>query len=91
MVKAKKGQGVSLAGLGTGLVVGGAVVGIGSSVIGGTASGSIAASGQAGLTTVASFLPTVATIGGSFIVVRQLQGLQAQVEQQTKARRRRAI
>ena len=89
MAKQKKRQEIGIIGLGTGLVIGGTVLGVGSSIIGSTGTGSIVASGQAGLTTVAGFLPTVATIGGSFIVVRQLQGLQGQIEQQTKARKRR--
>ena len=89
MVKQKKRQELGIVGLGTGLVVGGTILGVGSSIIGSTGGGAIAASGQAGIATVAGFLPTIATIGGSFIVVRQLQGLQGQIEQQTKARRRR--
>lgn len=88
MAKQRKRQEIDIAGVGKGLVISGVAVGLGSSIIAGVG-GPTVAPAQAGLTTVASFLPPLATIGGGFIVVRQLQGLQSQVERQTKARKRR--
>jgi len=72
---------IVLTGVGIGL-------GVGSSVVG-SVGGSTAAAAQGGLTSAASFLPVAGTVVGSFVVVRQLQGLQRQVEVQTKQRKRR--
>ena len=77
MAKQKKRQEIGIIGLGTGLVVGSVVIGAGGAVLGGIG-GSTAVAAQGGLTTFASFTPVIATGLGSFLVVRQLQGLQGQ-------------
>ena len=71
-----------------GLLGAGVAFGVGASLVEGVG-GSTAASAGKGLAVGASFLPVAATAVGGFIVVRQLQGLQRQVEQQTKRRRKR--
>jgi len=88
MARRKKDEGIGIARPAIGLLGAGVGLGIGSSVIGGIG-GPTAASAQAGLTGAASFLPVAGTAVGGFLVVRQLQGLQKQVEQQTKQRKRR--
>jgi len=88
LARRRKNEGLTIGRAATGLVVGSVVIGAGGAVLGGIG-GSTAAAAQGGLTTFASFTPVIATGLGSFIVVRQLQGLQGQVERQTKARRRR--
>ena len=85
MVKKQKGIGLIKPTL---ALTGGAIIlGAGSQVVG-SIGGPTAAASQSGLTTFASFAPVIATGIGSFIVVRQLQGLQGQIEQQTRRKRR---
>jgi len=87
MARRKNVNGFGLTRPALGLVGAGLVLGVGSSVLG-KVGGSTATAAQGGLTTFASFTPVIATGIGSFIVIRQLQNLQAQVESQTRRRRR---
>ncbi len=88
MARQKKERGLGLTRPALALVGGTVVLGAGGSVLGGIG-GPVASAAQGGLTTFASFTPLLATTAGSFLVVRQLQGLEQQVKRQTKARKRR--
>jgi len=86
MAKRKKVPDIGFVRPAIGLVGAGVAFGVGAGVVG-SIGGSTAAAAGSGLVAGASFLPVAGTAVGSFIVVRQLQGLQRQIE--PKRRRKR--
>ena len=68
-----------------GMVVGTIALGVGSSVLGGVG-GSVASSGQAGMTRVAGFLPTLGGIYGAGLTLDALGKLQKSVPKRKKRR-----
>lgn len=79
----KKNKDIGIARPATQLLVGGVVLGVGSSIVG-KIGGATAVNAQAGLTTVSSFLPVIGTGLGSFIVVRQLRNLEESIKRKRR-------
>lgn len=68
-----------------GMAVGTIALGVGSSVLGGVG-GSVAASGQAGMTRMAGFFPTLGTIYGAGLTFGALDKLQKSVPKRKRRR-----
>ena len=83
MARKKKDSDLGIARPAMGLVGGGVILGVGSSVVG-SVGDSTAASAQAGLGAAASFLPTAGTIVGADLTLRQLERLKKAGKRRTK-------
>ncbi len=75
MARKKKDSDLGIARPAMGIVSGGVILGVGSSVVGGVG-GSTAASSQAGLGAAAGFLPPMGATVGAGLTVQQLRKLQ---------------